>query len=515
VAILGQLTLNEILLLEVDADPSTSGVVAPIGSLAILDDSVTGKLWVKSGAGDTTWSVVTRQSGTAQLASGGVLFADASGFLSQDSMLFWDQTNKRLIVGSSTPQDITGLSVFPPFQILGTSATQMVVAQYSANIVPSVVNLLKSRGGLNAQGLVADGDDIGRLQFRASDGVNFQAAAALRAAVDGTPSAGSMPGRLTMWTTPTGSTTPLERARISQLGYFGINDTNPTHRLTVTKTTGELPYAGIATKNTDATSYAAIEYITPTKTFFTGVGGASETLAGLANKFFVYDFTAGASRYVIDTDGRFSINQSAPDASAQLQVDSTTRGFLPPRMTSAQRLAITTPASGLQVHDIDLDARCVYSGTHWTFEYDIPTTAIQTSTSNVYANITQWVTVSLEPGLYAIRLRGIMQSTALGIGVGLRLVNGTATISVVNINWTFSQGAAGTDKNFEYSQLALADNVTSASVVTANTNLPVAGDGVFRISVAGTIAIQIRSETNGTGVSIRPDSSVIFRKVGN
>ena len=38
------------------------------------------------------------------------------------------------------------------------------------------------------------------------------------------------------------------------------------------------------------------------------------------------------------------------DASAILELQSTTRGFLPPRMTLAQQTAITTPATGLQVH---------------------------------------------------------------------------------------------------------------------------------------------------------------------
>jgi hypothetical protein len=43
----------------------------------------------------------------------------------------------------------------------------------------------------------------------------------------------------------------------------------------------------------------------------------------------------------------------AMHTSSMLQVDSTTQGFLPPRMTAAQRNAISTPARGLLVYDID------------------------------------------------------------------------------------------------------------------------------------------------------------------
>lgn len=50
-----------------------------------------------------------------------------------------------------------------------------------------------------------------------------------------------------------------------------------------------------------------------------------------------------------------SINTSgaAPDASAILDVSSTTKGLLPPRMTQAQRTAIAAPATGLVVYQTD------------------------------------------------------------------------------------------------------------------------------------------------------------------
>lgn len=56
-------------------------------------------------------------------------------------------------------------------------------------------------------------------------------------------------------------------------------------------------------------------------------------------------------------------------ASAQLQVDSTTRGFLPPRMTAAQKTAINggAPATGLMVYQTDSTAGpYYYNGSAWT-----------------------------------------------------------------------------------------------------------------------------------------------------
>lgn len=55
--------------------------------------------------------------------------------------------------------------------------------------------------------------------------------------------------------------------------------------------------------------------------------------------------------------------------SAQLQVDSTTRGFLPPRMTTTQRNAIATPAAGLIVYDTTENKHYGYNGTSWNAFY--------------------------------------------------------------------------------------------------------------------------------------------------
>jgi hypothetical protein len=68
------------------------------------------------------------------------------------------------------------------------------------------------------------------------------------------------------------------------------------------------------------------------------------------------------------TSGAVIINSTSPNASAVLQSDSTTQGFLPPRMTNAQRTAIVSPAVGLIVYCTDVtEGLWVYKSTGWTF----------------------------------------------------------------------------------------------------------------------------------------------------
>lgn len=64
--------------------------------------------------------------------------------------------------------------------------------------------------------------------------------------------------------------------------------------------------------------------------------------------------------------GNVLIGTTSSAASAILQADSTTKGFLPPRMTTTEKNAIASPASGLVVYDSTLNVLNFYNGSSWT-----------------------------------------------------------------------------------------------------------------------------------------------------
>jgi len=75
--------------------------------------------------------------------------------------------------------------------------------------------------------------------------------------------------------------------------------------------------------------------------------------------------TNSIERMRITSSGNVGVGTGSPNASAILDVQSTTKGFRLPNMTTTQKNAISSPAAGLMVFDTTLAKACVYSGTAW------------------------------------------------------------------------------------------------------------------------------------------------------
>ncbi|KLT70876.1 hypothetical protein [Flavobacterium sp. ABG] len=64
-------------------------------------------------------------------------------------------------------------------------------------------------------------------------------------------------------------------------------------------------------------------------------------------------------------------NPTTLNPSAVFETESTTKGFLPPRMTTVQRNAIATPPAGLMVYNTTTNILQVYNGVAW-LECNLP-----------------------------------------------------------------------------------------------------------------------------------------------
>jgi hypothetical protein len=79
--------------------------------------------------------------------------------------------------------------------------------------------------------------------------------------------------------------------------------------------------------------------------------------------------SSGPERNILAANADYGVKIQLPNdgvfvASAILNVESTTQGFLPPKMTTVQKNAISTPTAGLIVYDTTLNKLCVYT-TAW------------------------------------------------------------------------------------------------------------------------------------------------------
>jgi hypothetical protein len=62
---------------------------------------------------------------------------------------------------------------------------------------------------------------------------------------------------------------------------------------------------------------------------------------------------------------QLGIGNITPHSSAILDIASTNKGVLLPRMTTSQINAISTPAEGLEVYNTTLKKKCFFNGTAW------------------------------------------------------------------------------------------------------------------------------------------------------
>jgi hypothetical protein len=112
------------------------------------------------------------------------------------------------------------------------------------------------------------------------------------------------------------------------------------------------------------------------------------------------------------------IGTTTPHASAKLDITSTDKGFLPPRMTSSQRTSIQNPATGLMVYQTDGTAGLYYhNGTAWIYIINSTTNVVSITNGGTGTNTatgTGSVVLSNSPSLTTPNI-GVASGTSLAL----------------------------------------------------------------------------------------------------
>jgi hypothetical protein len=176
-------------------------------------------------------------------------------------------------------------------------------------------------------------------------------------------------------------TNDTERMRITSTGRVGIGTSSPAVGLHVSLTEGDNTFGlfgGTLEFNQVAIGHYSGEGVpdranpmiyTTSTAGFTGLAGdlvlQGRSSASLARSIVFVTGSTPAERLRITDTGNVGIGTTSPNAAALLDVASTTSGFLPPRMTTAQRDAITSPPNGLLLYDTTTNKLQVRAGGAW------------------------------------------------------------------------------------------------------------------------------------------------------
>lgn len=446
----------------------------------------------------------------------------------------------------------------------GSNLTRIVAESTFGSSIPAEI-----AASSRPSGAMGGFEDLGWFSFFGRDNAgNQRRGAYIRGITSGAWTSTSLPTHMDFFTVPSGSASEVQRARLFSSGEFYVGATGLVGS-TGTLNVGPLTSSKVGIyvrgqsgqtadllqlQNNSAVTLMNVEAdgdLNARSLKATGTLGAG--FLELANQSVGLTAPTSAIR-VFSSGGNLAVKTSSPTYTFDHSFLSTNRTF---QFQDADYLIANVPASigpvkssgsDLTVGQIDLvtditgtldignggtgvtsiAAGVVTSSGAALSSVTFPSAGVVTSDGSSFSSyyrevlrvnvtqsvatttpttLTQLTSSSLPTGTYKFTGVLIFQTTATGTGVGFRLNQVSATVSNVGAAWSIAQGANGTAHNFEYSQNSLATNVSSASFTSANVNAIATVDGVFTVSSAGTVAIQMRSET-GTSVSIRDGSFI-------
>jgi len=283
------------------------------------------------------WTTFNGKFTLPSLTSGSVLFSNGTTIAQNNANFFWDNTNARLGIGTATP----AYSI----SHLGTIGVASFFTQRDF--------------GFNAFAQIATRSHYIAYTTDGNNGIAFGA----------NGSGGSIQGFTGTVASPSAKALILQQlggnlliGTTTDAGYkLDVNGTVKFGTNFIWDNTNSR--VGIGTASPSQALTIASGSIAMTESFPIR-WGTSNLLYGSATGLDIAN-SAFAVRFRFTVGGTFLIGTTTDIASSKLTVDSTTQGFLPPRMTTTQKNAIATPAAGLVVYDTTLGKLCVRGAAAW------------------------------------------------------------------------------------------------------------------------------------------------------
>lgn len=356
--------------------PATGSLTANYTLTLPVDDGTADQLLKTDGSGNLSWTTVT-PGGTGDINQGGNAFGIDINIGSNDNFaVSLEQNNTRFLTGG-TDKNVTLLN-----SVAATAATTDRL-KINTNSTGTAANGFGGAILFNAESSTTDDQELARITgywgtatHASREGIiGFQlgdngGALAEIAKFD----RNTATGRLTV-----GSTTPIEvtNGGISANTNFILQTGTSTMTFNRSPATTNSPVSfifGVASTGTAAngfgnrfeleaeTSTNAVQdaaYIDAVWTDATNATRTSDFVVQTVNSA-----TIGEA-FRIYGNKRAMVGGGTNQASAAFQINSTTGGFLCPRVTNAEMLAIATPAEGLEVYNTTVKGKCVFNGTDW------------------------------------------------------------------------------------------------------------------------------------------------------
>jgi hypothetical protein len=339
-----------------------SGVAVPTASqVAAKQDTLVSGTNIKtingtSVLGSGNIAVVTSPSGVA----GAIQFSNGSAFASDAANLFWDDTNNRLGIGTNSPtskmqivtDDATNPQAFSnqTSVLAGTASQGALISAFSSTnggfinaLWPGNAWFKMNYGGTNHSFSVG-----GTVTAVIDTNTTFGNGATSLGARVGIKGSGSTSATTSLLVQNSAGNSALQ---IKDDTFVSFPSNSPNYQVMIGGQTG-------TNKNGLSIGYTISGVVFSQGGLFCNPNTATNELYGNNNS--ILSFKDGEILIKNANNGAAISNPSAI-----LTIDSTTKGFLPPVMTTTQKNAIATPAAGLVVYDSTTNKLCCYNGSTW------------------------------------------------------------------------------------------------------------------------------------------------------